>query len=96
LKELGKDVERVFRGIGEHGSERTRLGLRQRLEHRGSEGGVDGLNVLGRRATSDLNDTIELVHGRSTREHGFATKKLTKDAANRPKVDALSVIGRAK
>ena len=88
-----QEIDRLLGGMGVHLLQRPRLTRRQALEHRGGKRRLNGLNVLGRRATSDLDDAVELVHGAGAGEHGLATEELTKNAANRPHIDALGVPG---
>lgn len=96
LKQLREDVERILGSIREHRGKRAGLGLRERLEHGRSERRVDSLNVLTRGSTRDLDDAVKLIHRRSAGEHGLAAEELAEDAANRPQVDALGVVRRAK
>mmetsp|Transcript_53348 Transcript_53348/g.108529 ORF Transcript_53348/g.108529 Transcript_53348/m.108529 type:complete len:356 (+) Transcript_53348:57-1124(+) len=63
----------------------------QRLKHSGREGGAHRRGVLGRRATGDLQDAVELVHGGHAREDGLPHQHLAQDAAQGPHVDTLVV-----
>mmetsp|Transcript_603 Transcript_603/g.2296 ORF Transcript_603/g.2296 Transcript_603/m.2296 type:complete len:371 (+) Transcript_603:176-1288(+) len=61
------------------------------FEHRGREGRLDGLDVLRARASRDLHDAVQLVHGRGARKNRLARDQLPEDATHTPKVDAFGV-----
>jgi hypothetical protein len=72
------------------------LARRKTLQHCCRKWRLDGINVLSRWATSDFDDAVQLVHGACAGEHWLATQELTKNATDRPHVDTLGVLGRAK
>ena len=65
------------------GSGRESSRLRQRR--------LDRRDVLSRRLACNLENFIELVHGRATGEDGLASEHLTQNASDRPDVDGLGI-----
>ena len=54
------------------------------------------MNLLSGRCTKNLNYLYKLVDTRVSWEEGLSKKKLTYDAAQRPHIDGLAVVSRAK
>ena len=96
LKQVAEQVERVVRSRGEHVTQTSGLGGRQRLEHGGGEGAINRLDVLLRWPARYLHDAVELVQGGGAREDGFTEQELRQDAAQTPHVHALGVVVRAE
>mmetsp|Transcript_4134 Transcript_4134/g.6219 ORF Transcript_4134/g.6219 Transcript_4134/m.6219 type:complete len:252 (-) Transcript_4134:107-862(-) len=69
---------------------------RQRFKHGRRKWRVDSFNVNWCWYTCNLDDAIELVHGRVTWKHWFTTKEFTKNATNRPNINTFGVLGRTK
>lgn len=91
LKHETKNVESFFAGIGEKLRQCLWFGVRQTFKKCGSKWRFDGFDIFRSRSSSDFDDSIELIHGRSSGKHGLATKQLTQDATNRPHIHTLGV-----
>merc|ERR1711871_326913 len=77
--------EDVCQGLGSH--------WWNALQHGGSEGRLDGIDIRGAGPTCNLYDSLQLVHRGRTREEGLMSKKLTQDTAEGPQIDSLCVLG---
>mmetsp|Transcript_35640 Transcript_35640/g.57417 ORF Transcript_35640/g.57417 Transcript_35640/m.57417 type:complete len:443 (+) Transcript_35640:359-1687(+) len=81
---------------GEHLIQRPCPAHRQRLQHRGRKGRLDGVDVFWSRTACDLHDAIQLVHCRCSWEDGLPGEELPQNAAHTPQVNALRVRSRAE
>jgi len=91
-KEVLKDVDGLGRSSGIELLVGTLGDGREGIEHCESEGALDGLEIFIAGLASKLKDTIELVHGGASREHGLAANELTEDATDRPHIDTSGVL----
>lgn len=88
-----QQVERVFGCSGEHGSEGLLLGDVCAGDDIGSQGRFNRFDVLLARPADQLEDLLDLIEGRISREDGLAIDEFTQDTSNRPHIDCLGVFG---
>mmetsp|Transcript_2774 Transcript_2774/g.9782 ORF Transcript_2774/g.9782 Transcript_2774/m.9782 type:complete len:392 (-) Transcript_2774:343-1518(-) len=96
LQAQAQQVEGLGRRRREHLRQRARPRRRQRFKHRRRERRLDRGHVVRRRAARHLEDAVQLVHRRVTREDRLASQHLAQNASERPHVDTLAVPRRAK